>query len=137
MTDETPKTNLFGKPPATTPTESKPVVEERAPDEPVRKESGFEVQYASNKISRLRIGKFQFEHGVLTIDNEEDAAQFEKLLEGATVRTRQSVTKVDRAAGEKVAEQFLAASRGQMIRGGETSSSSPPAATPGDQKHVA
>lgn len=138
MTDETPKTNLFGRPSTAAPETAKPP--ESDPPvrtaEPVVKESDFKVQYASPQIARLRIGKFQFENGVLTIKNEEDAEIFAKLLEGATIRTRQSVSKIDRAAGEAIAEKFLASSRGQMIRGGDTSANFPPAATPGEQRHV-
>lgn len=145
MTDETPKTNLFGKPSTAAPTESKPPVEaapakEPEPQvetaEPVVKESNFEAKYASPQIARLRIGKFQFENGVLTIKNEKDAELFESLLAGATIRTRQCVSKIDREAGEKIAAQFLASSRGQMIRGGDTTANMPPAATPGEQRHV-
>jgi hypothetical protein len=132
MADEN-KTNLFGKSHTPATEESKPAVE--AEPAKVEKEP-FEVRYASPQIARLKIGKFQFEHGVLVIDNEKDAELFANLLDGASVRTKQRVTRIDREAGEAIASKFLASSRGQMIRGGDTSTSSPPAATPGDQQHV-
>lgn len=124
------KTNLFGKPAETA--DSKPAVVEKTV-EPAE----FEVRYASTQIARLRIGRFQFEHGVLILCNKDDTERFEKLLAAATLRTQQSVRKIDKAAGEEIAKNFLASSRGQMIRGGDTSATTPPAATPGEQDHVA
>lgn len=94
------------------------------------------VQYVSPQIARLRVGRFQFENGRLTLDKKA-AGDFEKLLATASTRTQQAVRKIDREAGEAVAQRFVAANKGHMTRGGETTASSAPAPKPSEQSHKA
>ena len=91
------------------------------------------VQYTSHPVSAFRIGRFQFRNGVLRLPPEE-AKELDKLLEGATLRTQQVVRKVDVAAGEKVARDFLQLNGGTRKRDVDTSDNAPPAPRPDESK---
>jgi hypothetical protein len=77
-------------------------------------------------IARLRLGKFQFDGGVLTLRGG-DVERFEKLLATAHPRSQAAVRKIDRSAGEAVARAFKA---GQMSRGVDTSTGGVPSPKP-------
>lgn len=100
------------------------------PDES-KVESTDEVQYACRGIPRLKIGRFQFEAGVLRLSPEDDEA-FTELLSGCDPSIRQAITKVDRTAGDAVAKAFLDRNGGRMIRGGDDTSQSVPAPRPSE-----
>lgn len=89
------------------------------------------VQYASPNIARLRIGPYEFENGVLTIDADK-AEHFEKLLASATIRTQQAVRKIDREGGEAVARAFLGKTQGTRTSGVDTTANTVGAPTPGE-----
>lgn len=88
-----------------------------------------EVQFTSTPISRLRVGPFQFENGVLRL-KAADADKFEKLLASTAIRTQQVVRKIDRSAGEAVARRFVERNKSKNVRGGDTSDRATPAPTP-------
>lgn len=77
------------------------------------------VTYVSTGIQRLKLGKYEFENGRLILSPDE-AADFDEKLEKAHPRTRNSVKKVDAAAGEKFARQFKAQNP-SLVRGGDHS----------------
>lgn len=100
---------------------------------PEPKASDSLVAYAAPSIPSLKIGRFQFKHGRLQVTPEE-AELLDKLLAGASLRTRAAVTKIDHEAGEAVAQRLRQQTEGGMIRGGETSDSSPAAPKPDQNK---
>jgi hypothetical protein len=55
------------------------------------------VQYTS-RIARYRIGRFQFEGGVLTLKGD-DVGDFEELMSKASPRSQNAVRKIERAEG--------------------------------------
>ena len=71
----------------------------KAPEAPEVDES---VYYSCAPLERLKIGRFQFDKGQLKLD-ENDAGQFDALLEKVDARTRSKVKKID----VKAAEAFL------------------------------
>lgn len=89
------------------------------------------VQYASPNIARLRIGPYEFENGVLSIDADK-VEHFEKLLGSATLRTQQAVKKIDREGGEAVAKAFLKQTQGTRSSGVDTTANTVGAPTPGE-----
>lgn len=66
------------------------------------------TQYSSFPISRLRLGSYQFEGGLLRLKNGEEVEKFESLLTGLDPATRNSVKVIDRASGVAVAKAFQA-----------------------------
>lgn len=128
MFTKKPEDETEGKSPET-PATVKPEEKVETASEPVAEESDTKVRYACPKIPNLKIGRFQFEKGVLEISPEE-AEKFDKLLSGTTPRTRQVVGKVDKQAGEAVAQAYLNRNGGRMIRGGDDTSKSVPAPRP-------
>ncbi len=82
------------------------------------------TQYVST-IARLRLGKFEFANGQLSL-GAEDASRFEKLLETAHPRSKAAVRKIDRRAGEVVARRLA----GSMSRGVDTSDNGPQSPKP-------
>lgn len=99
--------------------------------EGVGDEQEGKVQYASPNIARLRIGPYEFENGVLSIDSDK-VEHFEKLLSSATIRTQQAVRKIDRQGGEAVAKAFLAKTQGTRSSGVDTTANTVSAPTPGE-----
>lgn len=89
------------------------------------------VQYASPNIARLKVGPYQFENGVLSIESEK-AEHFEKLLSTSTARTQQAVRKIDRESGEAVARAFLNKTQGTRTSGVDTTANTVGAPTPGE-----
>jgi outer membrane protein OmpA-like peptidoglycan-associated protein len=85
----------------------------------VNEEDKKTVQYACPSISRMRIGRFQFENGQLQV-TPEDAEELDKMLATASARTQQAVQKIDRQGAEAVARRFLEQNKGGMFRGGDT-----------------
>lgn len=79
-----------------------------------------EVQFTSTPIARLKLGRFQFENGVLRL-KPKDAEEFEKLLGNAALRTQQTVRRIDRSAGEVVARRFLEQTKSKSVQGVDTS----------------
>lgn len=62
--------------------------------------------YSSSPSENYRVGRFQFEKGILRLDAE-DAAEFDKIVEGLPPLEQNGIRKIDREAGEKVARTFL------------------------------
>jgi hypothetical protein len=85
----------------------------------VSEEAEKTVQYACPSISRLRLGRFQFENGQLKL-TPDDAEEFDKMLASASTRTQQAVQKIDKEGGDAVARRFLEQNKGGMFRGGDT-----------------
>lgn len=96
-------------------------------------QDGF-TQYASPSIARLKVGPFQFDNGVLRIENNR-VEQFEKLLNTASPRTKQAVSKIDREGGEAIARRFLERTGGKRTSGVDTSDNIPPASNPNDAQN--
>lgn len=93
-------------------------------------QEGF-VQYASPSIPRLKVGRWQFENGVLRVPIEDKEA-FEKLLNSSSGLVKQAVSSIDREGGEAVARRFIEQTQSKMTQGPSTSQSTPPAADPAD-----
>lgn len=62
-------------------------------------------QYSSHPVARLKLGRFQFERGVLTIPAE-DEPEFDKLLAAQPATIRGRVKKVSVDAANRVAASF-------------------------------
>lgn len=88
-----------------------------------------EVQFTSTPIARLRVGRFQFENGVLRL-KAGDAEEFRKLLGKSAIRTQQVVREIDRAGGEAVARRYIEQTQSRSTREVDTSDNAPPAARP-------
>lgn len=93
------------------------------------------VQFTSTPIASLRIGRFQFENGVLRLPAEE-AEEFEKLLEQAAIRTKQVVRRIDRSGGEAVARRYLETTKSRSNAGVDTSDRGGRAPQPSEQQHA-
>lgn len=93
------------------------------------------TQYTSTPIAALRLGRFQFENGVLRLNNGQDVEDFEKLLAGSSIRTQQVVRKIDRSGGEAVARRYLEQNKSQSRSGVDTADRGPRAPVPGEQQH--
>lgn len=90
------------------------------------------TQYTSTPIAALKIGRFQFENGVLRLKNGKDVEEFEKLLAQGSIRTQQVVRKIDRSAGEVVARRYLEQNKSQSRSGVDTADRGPRAPVPGE-----
>lgn len=88
------------------------------------------VQYTSTPIAALRLGRFQFENGVLRLQPGKDVEDFEKILKGSSIRTQQVVRKIDRSGGEAVARRYLEQNKGTQTSGVDTSDKGPRAPNP-------
>lgn len=97
-------------------------------------QEGFK-QYASPSIPRLKVGRFQFENGVLRVPNE-DVEGFEKLVNASSSLVKQSISSIDREGGEAVARKFLD-SQGKMKSGPSTSADIVQAPNPADSDNKA
>jgi hypothetical protein len=93
------------------------------------------VQFTCPNIARLAIGHFEFQNGQLSL-SPEDADKFREQLNTAPPQIQSQVFEVDRDAGEAAARRYLEKNGGRMVRGGETTASTPPAPVPGDQPHL-
>lgn len=58
--------------------------------------------YTSAPISQLRIGKFQFDKGVLTLDDSDEIAEFDALLKKLPPRERNSVRTISLELAESM-----------------------------------
>lgn len=65
------------------------------------------VTYTSHPIPNYSIGRFQFEKATMTLDNEEDVAEFEKLYATLPMQEKARVQKIDLEAAEGLARQLL------------------------------
>lgn len=99
----------------------------------VREGAEDEVQFTSTPISALRIGPYQFENGVLRLKGD-DVDKFEKLLDTASIRTKQVIRRIDRNGGEAVARRFLESTKGTRTSGVDTSDRGVQAPRPAGEK---
>lgn len=83
-----------------------------------------EAIYTSHPIGRLKIGRFRFENGILTLSKSEDVEEFENLLAASNARTQSQVKKIDVSAGNRIADDFLA-QRSKRVQGVDTSEARP------------
>jgi hypothetical protein len=88
-----------------------------------------ETVFTSHPISKLRVGRFQFQNGVLRLKGE-DVEAFEKLLGASALRTQQVIRRVDRSSGEVVARRYLEQNKSRSTRDVDTSDRGPLAANP-------
>lgn len=86
------------------------------------------TQYTSTPIASFRLGRFQFENGLLSL-NSKDAGEFEKLLSGASPRDQATIRKIDRNRGEAIARKFSEL-HGSATQGIDTTSNGTPSPTP-------
>ncbi len=77
--------------------------------------------FSSSPISRLRVGRFQFDKGMLRLTGD-DLTDFEKLMESMPTLTQVQVKKINLGAANAVAESFLESRR---HRGVDTSENRP------------
>lgn len=96
------------------------------------REDNKSVQFTCPGIARLAIGHFEFSNGLLSL-TPENAEKFRAQLAGAPQQIQSQVFEVDREAGEAAARRYLEQNGGRMVRGGETTASTPPAPVPGAQ----
>lgn len=102
------------------------------------------VQYTS-RIARLRIGRFQFEGGVLTVpanrttrlengeevDNFDSAEDFEALVRQVHPRTQAAIRKIERGEGVIAKPLNL---EGRSVRGVDTTARGPQSPKPSDSQ---
>lgn len=86
--------------------------------------SDGEVQFSSHPIAKFRIGRFQFDRGLLRLSGD-DLTAFRALMEKASPRDQALVTEIDPRAADTVARSFLESRR---TRGVDTSEDRPGAA---------
>lgn len=67
------------------------------------------VRFSSHPILRYGIGRFQFENGLLTLDNEKDIAEFRKIVEDLPRSERSRITELDISAAEAQSRAVRAA----------------------------
>lgn len=77
--------------------------------------------YVSKPIARFKLGRFQFEDGVLRLESEEDVAEFDALLDKQPPFLRQKVKKSTQEMAEAVAASFL---KSRMVSGVDTTGNS-------------
>jgi len=138
------ETALFGKPAGTSHSDAKPETPvasvqdaplNTAPNEPEASTEESQVEgatYSARGIPNLRIGKWQFENGRLSVPADE-VEKFDKLLTQVDRRTQSAVHKIDVAGGEEVARRYRE-SQGAMKRGGDDTSNVVPAPNPADRQ---
>lgn len=90
--------------------------------EPVEQAEGDAVAaiYSSHPSSRFKLGRFQFERGVLKL-NAKDAAELDALLEKQPIPIRNKVKKSTQEDAERIAASFL---RSRAIQGIDTTANS-------------
>lgn len=65
-------------------------------------------RWTCHPIQRFGVGRFQFENGLLELDNAVDVAEFEKVLSELPVTERMRIKGIDLDAAEKVAREYMA-----------------------------
>jgi hypothetical protein len=93
------------------------------------------VQYATPRIANFKLGKYQFENGVLNL-SAENAEQFDALLAKCDPSIQSTVMKIDRDGGDAVAKRFLDTQRGPMTRGPDVTTNAPPAPNPSESQEA-
>lgn len=73
--------------------------------------------FTSHPIRNLRLGLHQFENSTLHFFEQEALDEFEKMLGDQPPQIKSQIKKIDVAAAESIAKEFL----GSMTRGIETS----------------
>ena len=79
--------------------------------------------YTSHPTKSLKLGRFQFENGTLTLKGD-DKAEFAELLEAQPVFVRSGVKKIDSNAAAKLAKSYID-QNSQMTRGIDTAGNGP------------
>lgn len=65
------------------------------------------IMYSSHPIANYSIGRFQFTNTVLTLDNEKDQADFQKLHDSLPPAEKNRIKKIDVDAAEQFVKQVL------------------------------
>lgn len=78
------------------------------------------AQFSSGRIMRFRLGRFQFEKGLLTLRKQSDIDDFTRVLMAASPRTQATVAAVNREAVRQFNQSFAETVR---ARGVDTSDS--------------
>lgn len=87
------------------------------------------VTYTSHPIDNFRIGRdWQFSKGVLKLSPEK-AEKFDKVLEDQPASIRGRIRKIDAAAADKLARQFISSRRTQGV---DTSANGPQSPEPSE-----
>lgn len=73
-------------------------------------------------IQSLRIGRFQFQDGLLSILSDEELAEFEKVLEGVPRSATAGIRRIRQVAVTETLEASRANRQPSAIRGGVSSS---------------
>ena len=60
------------------------------------------VNYTSHPIMRLKIGRFQFDRGLLVLTDSKDVAEFDKLHDQLPERDKNQIRKIDTKAAERL-----------------------------------
>lgn len=66
------------------------------------------IMYSSHPISNYSLGRFKFDKTVLTLDNEQDISEFEKLYESLPPAEKNRIKKIDVDAAERFVQGVLA-----------------------------
>ncbi len=85
-------------------------------EEVVEEVADDKVRYSSHPILNFRFGRYQFTNGLLEL-SKSDAELFDVQMAGASIRDQQLVKKLDVAAAEALAKDFL---KGNRVRGIDT-----------------
>jgi hypothetical protein len=70
------------------------------------------ARYTSHPITNFRVGRFKFDKGQLALDNADEVAEFEKLLDSLPPVEKMKVRKIDIAAAERISAEYRAAQGG-------------------------
>jgi hypothetical protein len=108
------------------PPEEEPKVEEESTE--------ANVEYTSRPVANLKVGKYQFLNGRLSLPPA-DAAKFDEFFavfkkQSPTSRAAQVVRKISRDAAEAIAKQFLRQTQGGLTLGMDTTSNGAPSPSP-------
>lgn len=76
--------------------------------------------YSSHPIAKYRIGRFQFERGVLTLEGA-DVEEFDALMTTQPQTVKRRIKKANQAAAESIARSFL---QSRMVAGVDTTANS-------------
>ena len=82
--------------------------------------------YTSHPVDKFKIGRFQFERGVLNLD-EKDSKEFDELLAAQPISVSRKVKKLDSSMADQIAKAFQ---RGRMSQGVDTTANSVEALDP-------
>lgn len=66
------------------------------------------IQYSSHPIRNYRVGRFQFDNGLLTLDSDEDNYDFLSIIDskGFPTRERHLIKLLDMAAAESLSKEY-------------------------------